>query len=155
MTPADDLATVAREIIRSNWYLTLGTADEVGQPWVSPVYYAAEEWGRFHWVSSPEATHSRNLAARPQVSMVIFDSRVPPGAGQGVYMAAMAQELSDEELDHGIDVFTRSSQAHGLRAWTLGDVTSPAPHRLYRAIVSQHWVLDPGASPNRRNPVTP
>ena len=155
MTPANDLATVAREIIRSNWYLTLGTADEDGQPWVSPVYYAAEEWARFHWVSSPEATHSRNLSARPQVTMVIFDSRVPPGSGQGVYMAAMAQELSGEELDHGIEVFARSSQAHGLRAWTRDDVTSRAPHRLYRATVSQHWVLDPGASPDRRTPVTP
>jgi pyridoxamine 5'-phosphate oxidase-like protein len=32
------LGTIARTIIDSNFYMTLGTADENGRPWVSPVY---------------------------------------------------------------------------------------------------------------------
>jgi Pyridoxamine 5'-phosphate oxidase len=32
-----DLGTIARSIIDSNFYMTLGTADENGRPWVSPV----------------------------------------------------------------------------------------------------------------------
>ena len=37
-----DLGAIAKAIIDSNLYLTLGTADEAGRPWVSPVYYATE-----------------------------------------------------------------------------------------------------------------
>src|ERR671914_2974523 len=88
-----DLEAIARAIIDSNFYMTLGTADGDGRPWVSPVCYAHDRYAEFYWVSSPEATHSRNLAARPQVSIVIFDSRTPVGCGQGVYVRAVAEEL--------------------------------------------------------------
>jgi hypothetical protein len=38
----DDLAALARAILDASLYMTLGTADESGRPWVSPVYYAAD-----------------------------------------------------------------------------------------------------------------
>jgi uncharacterized protein YhbP (UPF0306 family) len=137
-----DLASVARDIIDSNAYMTLATADENGRPWASPVWYAAEGYAHFYWVSSPEARHSRNLAARPEVGVVIFDSQAPVGTGQGVYMSAIAEELVGTELDLGIGVFSRRSQAHGAGGWTREDVTPPARHRLYRATASEHYVLD-------------
>lgn len=34
-----DLDEVARAVIDGNRYMVLGTADEGGRPWVSPVYY--------------------------------------------------------------------------------------------------------------------
>ncbi len=137
-----DLASVARDIIDSNAYMTLATADENGRPWASPVWYAAEGYAHFYWVSSPEARHSRNLAARPEVGVVIFDSQAPVGTGQGVYMSAIAEELAGTELDLGIGVFSRRSQAHGAGGWTREDVTPPARHRLYRATASEYYVLD-------------
>ena len=137
-----DLAFVARDIIDSNAYMTLATADENGRPWASPVWYAAEGYAHFYWVSSPEARHSRNLDARPEVGVVIFDSQAPVGTGQGVYMSAIAEELAGTELDLGIGVFSRRSQAHGAGGWTREDVTPPARHRLYRATASEHYVLD-------------
>lgn len=105
----------AREIVDANRYMTLGTADESGRPWVSPVWFATEDYREFFWVSSPEARHSRNLAARPQLGMVIFDSQVPVGGAQAVYMAAVAEELADADLERGIAIFTRRSEAQGLR----------------------------------------
>lgn len=138
-----ELGTIARTIIDSNLYMTLGTADEIGRPWVSPVYYAAAGYTEFFWVSSPEARHSRNLAARPEMSVVIFDSGVPINTGQGVYMSAVADELTGDDLDRGIDIFSRRSQAHGASVWTRFDVGPPARHRLYRATASEHFVLDP------------
>ena len=42
------LGTIARTIIDSNFYMTLGTADERGRPWVSPVYYAHEGYANFY-----------------------------------------------------------------------------------------------------------
>jgi nitroimidazol reductase NimA-like FMN-containing flavoprotein (pyridoxamine 5'-phosphate oxidase superfamily) len=151
-----DLAATAREIIDGSMYMVLGTADEAGRPWVSPVYFAARGYSDFYWVSLPDAQHSRNLAGRPEVSIVVFDSGVPIGAGQGVYMSARAGELEGEELERGIAVFSRWSVKHGVRAWSTDDVMPPAPHRLYRATVDQHWMLDKEARPgDRRTPVTP
>lgn len=154
MEAQQDLGAIARGIIDSNRYMILGTADETGRPWVSPVYYAPAGYSAFLWVSSPEATHSRNLAGRPEVSVVIFDSRAPVGTGQGVYMAAAAGELTGDDLEEGIDVYSRVSRGHGARPWTLEDVRPPEPYRLYRATASAHWVLEPGSHPNRRTPVT-
>ena len=148
-----DLGAVARTIIDANTYMTLGTADGEGRPWVSPVYYASADYTEFYWVSSPEATHSRNISARPQISIVIFDSQAPIGTGQAVYMSAVVHELSADDREQGIDVFSRGSVAHGAPAWTLEDVTAPALLRLYRATASEHSVLDPAARPDRRTPV--
>jgi nitroimidazol reductase NimA-like FMN-containing flavoprotein (pyridoxamine 5'-phosphate oxidase superfamily) len=147
-----DVDAGARAVIDANRYMTLGTADGHGSPWVSPVWFAHEGYREFFWVSSPQARHSRNLAARPQVSIVIFDSQVPVGSAAAVYMVAVAEELTGAELDRGMDVFAREDAAQGLRPWTLVDVTAPARHRLYRATVTEHWVLGPG---DERLPLAP
>jgi uncharacterized protein YhbP (UPF0306 family) len=151
-----DLSTTAREIIDRSLYMVLGTADEAGRPWVSPVYFAVSDYRDFYWVSLPDARHSQNLAIRPEVSIVVFDSSVPIGTGQGVYMAARAEELTGSELERGIEVFSRRGEGHGGRAWTADDVRPPAPRRLFRASATQHWTLDPAAKPgDRRTPVSP
>jgi uncharacterized protein YhbP (UPF0306 family) len=147
----EELRVIARTIIDDNLYMTLGTADEAGRPWVSPVYYAFAGYEEFFWVSSPEATHSRNLTGRPEISIVIFDSRAPINTGQGVYMSAVAGELPSDDLDRGIGIFSRRGEAHGASPWTRQDVSPPARHRLYRAIASEHFVLDPQ---DRRTPVS-
>jgi hypothetical protein len=148
-----DLGDLARTIIDSNMYMVLGTADESGQPWVTPVYYASARYREFYWVSSPEVRHSRNIAVRPQISIVIFDSRVPIGTGQGVYMSAIAEELTGADLDRGIDIFSRSSLAHGGHEWKREDVGASTLYRLYRATASEHWVRDPVGRPDHRTPV--
>jgi hypothetical protein len=43
---------------------------------------------------------------------------------------------------------------HGRRQWTSADVVPPALYRLYRATVSDHWVLEPDSPPDHRTPVT-
>lgn len=105
MTDAKELAATAKAIVDSNRYMTLATADESGVPWASPVWYATEDYRAFFWVSSAQARHSRNVAARPHVGIVIFDSQVPGGTGQGVYLSAAVQELAAAELDDGIVIF--------------------------------------------------
>jgi len=144
-TQPDDLAAFARAIIDSNVYMALGTSDEDGQPWVSPVFYASQGYREFFWISSPEVTHSQNLLQRPQVSMVIFDSQMPVGAGRAVYMAATAEELSGADIDRGLAVYPGSLERGG-RAMTSEQLQPPAAYRLYRATVSQHWTLCPRTS---------
>lgn len=147
-----DEAAAARALIDSNSYLTLGTADESGRPWVSPVWFAHSGYSEFFWVSSPEARHSRNLAARPDVSIVIFDSQVSPGDAEAVYVSAKAEELSGDELESGIEVFSRKSESDGLPAYSREDVQGPAKLRLYRAVATEHFALGEGS---RRIPVDP
>jgi nitroimidazol reductase NimA-like FMN-containing flavoprotein (pyridoxamine 5'-phosphate oxidase superfamily) len=150
-----DFRDMARRTIESNRYMVLGTADEAGVPWVTPVWFAQSDYRRFVWVSSPDRRHSRNVRARPEVSIVIFDSQVAVGSAEAVYMSARAEELSGPDLERAVALFDAAGQAQGLaRRWTLDDVLAPAPYRLYRATVSQHWVLDPDSSPDDRAEVT-
>ena len=90
-----DLADIVRKVVDDNVYMVLGTADRAGRPWVSPVFYAADAYRDFYWISSPDVSHSRNLAVRPEVSIVVFDSRAPVGMGgaRAAYMAATATEV--------------------------------------------------------------
>ena len=150
MTDQADLAGIARTIIEANDYMVLATADEAGRPWASPVYFAHSGYAELFWVSSPEATHSRNIAARPDVSVVVFDSTVPIGSGQGVYMSAAAAELAGAELERGIDIFSRRSLTTGGVAWTTDDVRGAAPFRLYRAAVVEHSMLAKDGAPDHR-----
>jgi hypothetical protein len=155
------LNDLARTIVDSNRYMVLGTADQAGHPWVTPVWFASEDYARFHWVSSPESRHSQNLAVRPEVAIAIFDSTAPVGGAQAVYMAGTAEELTGVELDGGIEVFGRLSVDDVGRAWALDDVRPPSLFRLYRATVSAHYVLITGRDPelgtgvDRRERVTP
>jgi uncharacterized protein YhbP (UPF0306 family) len=144
-----ELADHARRVIDANRYMALGTADEAGNPWVSPVWFASEDYRHFHWISSPDAKHSRNLAAHPEVAIAIFDSSVPVGGAQAVYMKGVAKELTGAELETGLEVFDRVSRKDIGRAFGPDDVQGSALFRLYRATVSEHWVLIPGRDPER------
>jgi hypothetical protein len=145
MNGQEDLEAIARAVVDANLYMVLGTVDQEGRPWVSPVYYATADYTRFYWISSPEVRHSRNLARHPDVSIVIFDSRVPANTGQAVYMSAVAEELTGADLDRGLEVYPGPAERGG-RAMTAEEVRPPAPYRLYRATASQHSILCPWPS---------
>src|SRR3954453_13203625 len=97
---------IVREILNANSHVVLATADADGVPWASPVWFARED-SELYWMSHPGARHSQNIAVRPRIAMVVFDSRVVPGSGQGgigqgVYMAATAEQLTDlDALESG------------------------------------------------------
>jgi hypothetical protein len=147
MTP-DGLAAAARAIIDANVYMTLGTTGDDGRPWVSPVYYAASGYREFYWTSDPDAAHSRSLARRPHVSLVIFDSQQPPYTGQAVYMTAVAEELAGADIDHGLTIYPRPAE-RGEPPTTADQLMPPAPYRLYRATVSRCWVPCPRDDPGQ------
>jgi nitroimidazol reductase NimA-like FMN-containing flavoprotein (pyridoxamine 5'-phosphate oxidase superfamily) len=149
-----DPEIVAKAVIDSNMYMVLGTADESGEPWATPVYYASAGFTEFYWVSSPEVRHSRNIAVRSRISIVIFNSQAVIGTGQGVYMSATAEQLTGSDLDRGIELFSRTSLGHGGHEWNREDVQAPALYRIYRATALEHWILDPAGHPDHRTPVT-
>jgi nitroimidazol reductase NimA-like FMN-containing flavoprotein (pyridoxamine 5'-phosphate oxidase superfamily) len=137
------IEAVARSIVDSNRYMTLATADESGQPWVTPVWFAPDGYANYYWVSAPEARHSRNLSVRADLAGVIFDSRAAIGTGQAVYLEATARELEAAEVERGIEVFSRVSQDQGAQEWSVEEVLAPAAHRLYLTTTTRQFVLDP------------
>jgi nitroimidazol reductase NimA-like FMN-containing flavoprotein (pyridoxamine 5'-phosphate oxidase superfamily) len=139
-TPAEG-AAIARGLIDGSSFMTLATADAAGVPWATPVWFATADGRELVWVSRPEARHSANIERRPDVGIVVFDSTQAPGAGQAVYMAARAEAVRAGDLERCLAVFSARSEADGLGPWTAADVGAPAPLRLYRAVVSEHFVL--------------
>jgi nitroimidazol reductase NimA-like FMN-containing flavoprotein (pyridoxamine 5'-phosphate oxidase superfamily) len=146
---APDLADEARRIIDATKYMALGTADGTGHPWVSPVWFATVDRRHFHWVSGHQTRHSRNLEARQEIAIAIYDPSMAAGSAGAVYISGTAKELTGAELEEGIEIFGRLSRTNAGRDWKLGDVQPPAPHRLYRATALEYYVLIRGADSER------
>jgi nitroimidazol reductase NimA-like FMN-containing flavoprotein (pyridoxamine 5'-phosphate oxidase superfamily) len=140
-----DLDEMARRVIDANLYMTLGTRDPDGLPRLSPVFYAAARYTDFYWVSSPQAQHSRNLAERPQVQIVIFDSTAPVGQGEAVYVTATARQVEVHELDGRCREAFRT--AAGARRFQPAELRGEAAIRLYVAEASSWEVHVPGGHP--------
>ena len=100
---------MARRVIDQNLYMVLGTMDPDGQPRLSPVYFTAARYEDFYWVSLPESHHSGNVAERPEVRIVVFDSSSPPGASEAVYVSATARMVPEHELADVVDEAFRTA----------------------------------------------
>jgi hypothetical protein len=143
-TGNDELAAMVRRVIDDNVYMVLGTADAGGRPWASPVFFAADGYRDLYWMSLPDVTHSRNLARRPELSIVVFDSRAAVGTGgaSAVYMAGTAAEVPDDDVERALSVYP-GPPARGARRISPTEVRPPGHYRLYRATVTEHSVLCP------------
>ncbi len=147
---------IARAVLDGNSYVVLATADADGTPWAAPVWFAHEGYREIFWVSFPGARHSRDIAERPRIGMVVFDSTVVPGSGQAVYMSATAgQVLEPDAIEHGMGVFSRVGARQGIEEWGTDRVTGGARLRLYRATVDTHSILDPDSPVDERVEVSP
>lgn len=137
---------MARGIIDANRYMVLGTLDPDGRPRVSPVFYAPDGYSTFYWISGQDTHHSRNLADRAEVSLVIFDSTAPVGQGAAVYLIATAAQVPDAEFDQVVEPATRPRFPE-QRRFPREELQGAAPFRLYRARVSEHSVHVRGGDP--------
>ena len=140
-SPLDEMA---RRVIDGNTYMVLGTLDPDGQPRLSPVFYTAARYGDFYWVSRPDAHHSRNLAERPHVQIVIFDSRRRPGEGEAVYTAADAGEFPQEKLS---DVVGEAFRTDAGTQFSPQELSREVGLRLYVARATAYEVHVPGGHP--------
>ncbi|MCQ0016708.1 hypothetical protein [Actinomadura madurae] len=72
--------------------------------------------------------------------------------GRAVYLSGTAAELTGRDLDRGIEIYP-GDPGRGGTALSIEDVTAPAAWRLYRATISEAFVLCP-REPRRRAPCT-
>jgi nitroimidazol reductase NimA-like FMN-containing flavoprotein (pyridoxamine 5'-phosphate oxidase superfamily) len=133
-----DPGGLARSLVRENAYLALATAGGDGEPWVSPVWFAARGVDEFVWASKPGARHSRNISENPRVSLVVFDSSKAPGDGSALYVAAEAALVGDDGFEDALALYNSRSPGE----WVPAQLREPAKHRLYRAVTLEAFVLD-------------
>ena len=125
----DDLAAHALALLDTNRYLTVSTLDADGAPWTTPVYFAPAGDRDFYWVSATDARHSQNIAERPQVSIVVFDSTVPAYQGRAVYAVGQAVELSGRDIDRALEIYPGTGDRGG-GPLARDDVVAPSIYGL-------------------------
>jgi Pyridoxamine 5'-phosphate oxidase len=140
----------ARNVLDNTAYAVLATADAVGNPWVTPVWFAPEGLERLYWVSWPGSRHSKLIEQRPETALTVFDSTVVPNQGTAFYATAHAQQCPDEDLNHGLQIFNRRAQSQGIDPFTREHTTGAARLRLYVALITEAWVLDQDAEVDQR-----
>ncbi|GAA1394569.1 hypothetical protein GCM10009639_28780 [Kitasatospora putterlickiae] len=147
----DELRTTARELLRSTRYLTLGTASPQAVPWVTAVAHAWDDEDGFYWQSGLDTLHSRNIAANPVVSLIIYDSSPAGGGGDALYALARAEVLEGEELAEGCDLYYRrrypDEATRARRFRPPRDFAGDSPIRIYRARVTAYSMLSPDGHP--------
>ena len=134
-----DLWSTVPQVLAANRYMVLATADVDGVPWATPVYFAPSDEEHLYWVSSPQARHSRNISVRPKVAITIFDSQVPIGSAEAVYVEATAAAADDAERDRLLEVL--NSRLPSEKALGPDDVRPVGRLQIYCATVSSHHVL--------------
>lgn len=121
--------------------MTLATADNEGQPWNTPLFFAYDGTKTFYWGSRPNTQHSQNIAHNERGFIVIYDLTVAPYHGEAFY----AQVLC-EEIDQPAEIETAVELLHarfGEPYMTTADVQGSGEHRLYKASVKKAWIKDP------------
>ena len=136
---SEHLQNRAREIVHKIIYITVATASSDHEPWNSPVYSAYDNDGNFYWCSSPKAQHSRNIAETGKAFLVIYDSTVPEGTGEGVYVQAEVAALDDpaEIAKAKEHMALRVGKTMGAEADRLLDAQL---QRIYRAAPRRVWM---------------
>ena len=129
----------AKEIVREIIYVTIASVSSKGDPWNTPVYSAYDNDANFYWGSSPLAQHSRNIDHNGKVFLAIYDSTVPEGCGEGVYIEATAAAL-----DNPVEI-ARAKRIIGMRVGKkLGAETDrlldAGIQRIYRATPKRVWM---------------
>lgn len=91
-------------MVAANQFLTLSTSHG-DYPWISPVYFAADEEFKFYFISRRDSRHAQNIRNQPNVAVAIFNSTCTPGQCDGVQLNATARELeAADEVTYGARV---------------------------------------------------
>ncbi len=131
----------ARAILDAVIYPTVTTVDENNQPWAAPQFTAYDPTTKtLYWCADSQSQHAQNIAHNAQVYIVAYDSMAAPGAGDGVYVRAEAEIVTNE---HEQDTaFTLLLKKHaGVPYWSIADIrAADSPVKLFKAHATSAWV---------------
>lgn len=127
----------AKEILSTVLYATVATASKAGKPWNSPVAGFWDGSYNLYWFSDKDSIHSKNIRENKDVFIVVYDSTMPEGTGEGVYIEATACEVTDpSEIQQIVDL------QNGDMCCEAEQVSGDAIHRFYKAVPKEVWVND-------------
>src|ERR1700721_2079079 len=127
----------AREILSRIIYATIATVTDDGKPWNSPVRHVLDRDLNIYWFSDKEGQHSKNIRVNEDVFIVIYDSTVPEGDGEGVFIQARAEELEDPE-----EIRLARLIKKGENMDNIDDFRGDAIRRVYKAVPQRIWMND-------------
>lgn len=140
-----DLTAKAKAIIHKILYITIATVDRTGQPWNSPVYSVFDESYNFYWNSWKDSQHSKNIAANSKIFLVIYDSTSAEGTGEGVYIQARAEMITDKtEMKKALSLMFARKTKPTKKLRSPEEFTGDYPRRIYKAIPEKIWMNDDG-----------
>ncbi len=128
----------ALEIIQTIKYATLATVTPEGKPWNSPVAHDYDENLNIYWVSDKQNQHSINVTHNKRVFIVIYDSTVPEGDGEGVYIQAQVEQVTDPEEILRVRKIKKGSHFEQSPDSFLGE----SIRYMYKAIPERIWMND-------------
>ncbi|MEI9966474.1 MAG: pyridoxamine 5'-phosphate oxidase family protein [Candidatus Moraniibacteriota bacterium] len=126
----------AKRILSGISYATVATVTPEGKAWNSPVAHDMDENHNIYWFSDKENEHSKNIRNNPSIFIVIYDSTAPDGEGEGVYIEALAEELTNEvEIDTVLRINPNNKEKGS-------DFLGENVRRCYKAIPQRMWLND-------------
>ena len=133
-----DNTAKTKEIISKVPYVSIATVSEDGQPWNAPVFVSYDEDYNFYWGTNRNSQKSKNIVLNNSVFLVIYNSAAPAGKGEGVYIRAIAKELTDPtEIEFAHKLL---QDRHVAPYWKLEEVQGNAPVRIYKAVPEKFWI---------------
>lgn len=139
----EELVKLAKDIIKNNIYLTLGTAD--ANPWVAPLFYCVNENYNFYFISQLDSLHTKQMLKNPKVAFSIFDSHAEEGKGTGIQAMGDIHMVDEVELETEINNY-HTTFIEIKPEFLKGD----APYRLFKLTPLEVWVTDPEAKVDKR-----
>jgi nitroimidazol reductase NimA-like FMN-containing flavoprotein (pyridoxamine 5'-phosphate oxidase superfamily) len=134
----EDYLIRAKKIIQTINYATIATVSKNGYPWNSPVAHSYDSGLNIYWFSDKNNQHSRNVRDNSDVFIVIYDSTIQLGKGEGVYIKAKASELKEPEEITKARKLKKGPDYDGLPDEFMGE----AVRRVYKATPLQIWMND-------------
>jgi general stress protein 26 len=137
-----DLNQRAKEVISSIPYITIATISDDATPWNSPVFAAYDENYNFYFGTHKGSQKALNINSNPHVFLVIFDSRAEAGTGEGVYLKATAEAVSNsDEIQKAHKLLW---DRHIVPYWKLEEFGVDSPLVLYKVTPQKVWMNDEG-----------
>ena len=121
-------------------YATIATVCPDGQPWNTPLVGYFDDDLNLYWSSDILSQHSRNIEANSNIFVVIYDSSLPLGQGEALYLQMKAHKLERRgEVTVAKQVYLDRYGEDGHEAFV-----GHCPRRIYKATLVQAWFNSDG-----------
>ena len=90
-----------------------------------------------YWLTNVRSQHAQNIARNPRIFVVIYDSRVPLGEGDALYLQMRARALTSQAaIDRARQV---STLTFAERLPDHAEFRRDCPRRLFEAAPERIW----------------